>query len=137
MSADEFDPFVERLFAQTPPMADADLFALEVQGRLAKRSRVRTVVLGVAGLLGGLTAVREVAGMDLAFGRAAIGGGQMTEGARSVVAAAQSDIQGSLDQMGLANLSLGSMGAMQLFWLTAAALVALLAAGAMKLSQEM
>lgn len=137
MSADEFDPFVERLFAQTPPMADADLFALEVQGRLAKRSRVRTVVLGVAGLLGGLTAVREVAGMDLAFGRTAIGGGQMTEGARSVVAAAQSDIQGSLDQMGLANLSLGSMGAMQLFWLTAAALVALLAAGAMKLSQEM
>lgn len=137
MSADEFDPFVERLFAQTPPMADADLFALEVQGRLAKRSRVRTVVLGVAGLLGGLTAVREVAGMDLAFGRAAIGGGQMTEGARSIVAAAQSDIQGSLDQMGLANLSLGSMGAMQLFWLTAAALVALLAAGAMKLSQEM
>ncbi len=137
MSADEFDPFVERLFAQTPPMADADLFALEVQAGLAKRSRVRTVVLGVAGLLGGLTAVREVAGMDLAFGRAAIGGGQMTEGARSVVAAAQSDIQGSLDQMGLANLSLGSMGAMQLFWLTAAALVALLAAGAMKLSQEM
>ena len=137
MSADEFDPFVERLFAQTPPMADADLFALEVQGRLAKRSRVRTVVLGVAGLLGGLTAVREVAGMDLAFGRAAIGGGRMTEGARSVVAAAQSDIQASLDQMGLAGLSLGSMGAMQLFWLTAAALVALLAAGAMKLSQEM
>ena len=30
MSADEFDPYIERLFARTPPMPDAPLFTAQV-----------------------------------------------------------------------------------------------------------
>ena len=40
-------------------------------------------------------------------------------------------------QLGLANLELGSMGGMQMFWWAAGALIAVAAAGVMKLSQDM
>ena len=136
MSADEFDPFVERLFSRAPRMADADLFAVEVQARLESRNRFRSVALAVAGLIGGAVAVRETVTLNLGAAESMLTGRSLSDGARTVVTAAQSDIQSSLDQMGLAGLSLGSMGAMQLFWITAGALVALMAAGAVRLSQE-
>lgn len=136
MSADDFDPFVERLFSRTPPMADADLFAVEVEARLASRTRLRGLVLALAGLIGGAIAVRETVSVNLQSVSGLLTERSLDGGARAVISAAQSDIQSSLDQMGLAGLSLGSMGAMQLFWITAGALVALMAAGVVSLSQE-
>lgn len=136
MSADEFDPAIERLFAQAPRMADADLFAVEVETRLASRSRVRGVVLALAGLAGGAVAVRETLSVNLAHAEALLTGRALGQGSHAALAAAQSDVQSTLDRLGLAGISLGSLGAMQLFWITAAALVALTAAGAVKLSQE-
>ena len=136
MSADEFDPFVERLFSRAPQMADADLFAVEVQARLESRNRFRSVALAVAGLIGGAIAVRETVSLNLDAASSMLTGRSISNSAQTVITAAQSDIQSSLDQMGLAGLSLGSMGAMQLFWITAGALVALMAAGAVRLSQE-
>ena len=47
MSADEFDPMIERLFSRSPQMADAELFAVEVETKLHSSSRVRTVALGM------------------------------------------------------------------------------------------
>ena len=136
MSADEFDPFVERLFSRAPQMADAELFAVEVQARLESRTRLRGAALAVAGLIGGAIAVRETISLNFQGVDHMLTGRSLNDGAQTVISAAQSDIQSSLDQMGLAGLSLGSMGAMQLFWITAGALVALMAAGAVKLSQE-
>lgn len=136
MSADEFDPFVERLFSRAPQMADAELFAVEVEAKLESRNRFRSVALAVAGLIGGAVAVRETVTLNLDAAGSMLTGRSLSNGAQTVISAAQSDIQSSLDQMGLAGLSLGSMGAMQLFWITAGALVALMAAGAVKLSQE-
>jgi hypothetical protein len=136
MSADDFDPFVERLFSRTPPMADADLFAVEVEARLASRTRLRGLALALAGLIGGAIAVRETVSVNLQSVSGLLTERSLDGGARAVISAAQSDIQSSLDQMGLAGLSLGSMGAMQLFWITAGALVALMAAGVVSLSQE-
>lgn len=136
MSADEFDPFVERLFNQAPRMADADLFAVEVEAKLESRNRFRGAALALAGLIGGAVAVRETVTLNLDAAGSMLTGRSISDGARTVITAAQADIQSSLDQMGLAGLSLGSMGAMQLFWITAGALVALMAAGAVRLSQE-
>lgn len=136
MSADEFDPFVERLFSRTPHMADADLFAVEVETRLASHTRLRGLALAVAGLIGGAVAVRETVNLNLDAAGTMLTGRSLGDGARTVISAAQTDIQSGLDQMGLAGLNLGSMGAMQLFWITAGALVALMAAGAVRLSQE-
>ena len=138
MSADEFDPYVERLFARSPEMADAVLFNVGVETRLQSGSRVRTLALTLAGLVGGAIAVREMVNVDvdLAASNGPVAGRAVAQGVQAVGASAQTIAQSGLDQLGLANLSLGSMGGMQLFWIAAGALIALAAAGVMKLSQE-
>ena len=50
MSADEFDPTIERLFAQTPHFPDSVFFEADVAARLHKASRVRSIALSAAGL---------------------------------------------------------------------------------------
>ncbi|CAN5173162.1 hypothetical protein BH10PSE2_BH10PSE2_07870 [soil metagenome] len=135
---DGFDPGIERLFACTPHMADATLFVAEVEAKLASGSRVRTLALTLAGLIGGAVAVRESLHLNVDFSRAAapVAARVLDQGVRSAGADVQGTVQQTLDQLGLANLSFGSMGGMQLFWITAAALIALAAAGVMKLSQD-
>lgn len=138
MSADEFDPFVERLFARTPPMSDAPLFTARVEQRLQKGSRVRFLALSLAGLIGGAVAVRETMQVDIELGsrEGVVAGDALGQGIQSASLNVQGMIQSGLDQIGLANLELGSMGGMQMFWIAAGALIAAAAAGVMKLSQE-
>jgi len=138
MSADEFDPFVERLFARTPNLPDAALFNARVEARLVKGTRLRAVVLSLAGLIGGVVAVRETLNLKLAFGGGEAGAAVtgVGQGFHAATVGAQSSIQSGLDQMGLANLEWGSMGGMQLFWIAAGGLIAVAAAGAVKLAQD-
>jgi hypothetical protein len=136
MSADEFDPQIERLFARSPHMPDAALFTAQVEQRLQKGSRVRFFALGLAGVIGGAVAVRETMNVNLG-GDGIVAGDALGQGIRSTSLSVQSTVQGGLDQLGLGNLELGSMGGMQMFWIAAGALIALAAAGVMKLSQEM
>ncbi|HWW11354.1 MAG TPA: hypothetical protein VN018_02475 [Brevundimonas sp.] len=137
MSADEFDPAIERLFARTPSMPDAALFTARVEERMQKGSRVRVVVLGLAGLAGAVVAVREVVSVNLNLGE---GGGAATtgmgQGLEAVSFNAQTAIQSGLDQAGLGDLAFGSMNGMQMFWIVAGALIAVAAAGVVRLSQE-
>ena len=137
MSADDFDPFIERLYARTPPMQDSTLFAAEVETKLATASRWRTLALTAAGLVGGAVAVGGAVDLNFHISQdAAPSSAQLTQGFNASVASAQASAQGLAGQLGLTQLDLGSMGGMQLFWITAGALVALLAAGAVRLSQE-
>ena len=136
MSADEFDPFVERLFARTPPMPDAALFTAQVEQRLQKGSRVRFLALGLAGVVGGLVAIRETMTVNLNAGEGVVAGNALGQGIRSVSFNTQNVVQAGLDQVGLANLELGSMGGMQMFWIAAGALIAVAAAGVMRLAQD-
>lgn len=64
MSVDEFDPAIERLFAKAPSFADSAQFEAALAVKLNKSSRFRTVALSVAGLVGGVIAVREVLNVD-------------------------------------------------------------------------
>ena len=139
MSADEFDPEIERLFARTPHLSDAALFNAQVEQRLQKGSRVRVLALGLAGVIGGVVAVRETLSVNwgLTGGEGVVAGDALGQGIRSTSLGIQSSVQGALDQFGLGNLELGSMGGMEMFWIAAGALIAVAAAGAMKLSQEM
>ena len=131
MSADEYDPEIARLFARTPTMADAPLFAAEVQTRLARGSKVRTVALTLAGVVGGVVAVRESLNGRLSFG----GGAETVDRGLSAVAGdAAGAMHAQLSDLGLSSLSAAS--GMQLFWIAAGALIALAAAGVVKLSQE-
>ncbi len=138
MSADEFDPFIERLFARTPAMPDASLFTAKVEQRLQKGSRLRFLALSLAGLAGGAVAVRETMQVDIEIGggEGVVAGDALGQGLQAASLNVQGAIQAALDQAGLGNLELGSMGGMQLFWIAAGALIAVAAAGVMKLSQE-
>lgn len=134
MSADEFDPFVERLFAQSRPMPDAELFVADVETRLASGTRVRTLALTIAGLVGGLIAVRETLTVRLNFNE--VGQPAVMRSFDAASTAAQAGVQGGLDRLGLGSMDLGAFGGMQLFWIAAGSLAVLLAAGAVRLSQE-
>ena len=139
MSADEFDPEIERLFARTPHLSDAALFNAQIEQRLQKGSRVRVLALGLAGVIGGTVAIRETMSVNLGLtgGDGVVAGDALGQGIRSTTLGIQSSVQGGLDQFGLGHLELGSLGGMQMFWIAAGALIALAAAGVMKLSQEM
>lgn len=131
MSADEFDADIERMFAQTPRMADAELFAARVDARLASGSRLRATALTAAGLVGGVFAVRE--SLKLNF---ALSPGHVSAGAETAVGNANDVVQTLVDQIGLSGAGFGAMGGMQLFWIVTATLVFVAAAGVVKLSQE-
>ncbi|PZU57250.1 MAG: hypothetical protein DI552_08410 [Brevundimonas sp.] len=139
MSADEFDPAIERLFARAPRMADDALFVAEFRTRLEKRSRWRGVALTGAGLIGGLIAVREGINLNFTGGEAEVT--TLGQGAQAVAVTAQGAVQSGLGGLGLDSLGLGSIdlmsgSGMAAFWIVAGALVALLAAGAVRLSQD-
>jgi len=138
MSSDEFDPMIERLFSRSPQMADAGLFAAEVETKLQSSSRVRTVALTVAGLIGGVIAVRETTSVSLNLndGQAPVAGRAIGQGVQTASLNVQEAVNSGLTQFGLSDMALGSMGGMQLFWIAAGALIALAAAGVMRLSQE-
>ena len=68
MSADEFDPEIERLFARSPQMPDAALFTAQVEQKLQKGSQFRLLALSFAGVIGGVVAVRETMSVNLGSG---------------------------------------------------------------------
>ncbi|MFS0721544.1 hypothetical protein [Brevundimonas phoenicis] len=143
MSADEFDPTIERLFAQAPHFSDSAFFEADVAARLHKASRVRSIALSAAGLIGGLIAVRELLGVNFHLGpdgfTAQAGGGGLDSVGSQAGMQGGLAVQSLLERSGLGDAALsamGSMGGMQMFWATAGVLVALLAAGVVKLSQQ-
>lgn len=140
MSVDEFDPAIERLFAKAPVFADSAQFEAGVAAKLNKSSRFRTVALSAAGLVGGVIAVREVLNVNFNFtessASASTGAQPVVQGLSMAGVDGAQAVQSLLDRVGLAGVDMGSMGGMQMFWATAGVLVALLAAGVVKLSQE-
>lgn len=138
MSSDEFDPMIERLFARTPHMADATLFAADVETKLHSSNRVRTLALTLAGLIGGVIAVREATNVNLRLSdaEAPVAGRAIGQGLQAASLDVQGAVASGLQHLGLSDVTLGSMGGMQLFWISAGAVIALAAAAVMKLSQE-
>ena len=140
MSVDEFDPAIERLFARAPSFADSAQFEAALTAKLNKSSRFRTVALSFAGLVGGVIAVREVLSVDFNFGASSVSASAGSQPAAQGLSMAGVDaaqaVQSLLDRVGVSGLDMSTMGGMQLFWATAGVLVALLAAGVVKLSQE-
>ncbi len=140
MSVDEFDPAIERLFAKAPAFADSAQFEAGLAAKLNTSSRFRTTALSIAGLVGGVIAVREVLNVDFNFASSSASASAGVQSAGQGLTMAGVDgglaLQSLLDRLGLTGMDMGSMGGMQLFWATAGVLVALLAAGVVKLSQE-
>jgi hypothetical protein len=62
MSDPSFEARVQRLFSEHPHYPDAPLFAAEVEHRLSRGWALRRVLIGAAGVAGGLIAVAQIAG---------------------------------------------------------------------------
>jgi hypothetical protein len=136
MSADEFDPEIERLFARAPKMADAALFTAEVERRLERGSRMRVLALSLAGVIGGTVALREAVTVNLGEASGPVAGRAVSRGIDAASLEAGQVAQTALEVLGLQGLEFGGLGGMQLFWIAAAALVAAAAAGAVRLAQD-
>ncbi|TFW15095.1 hypothetical protein EGY25_00420 [Brevundimonas intermedia] len=132
MSADEFDPMIERLFAQSPRLADEALFLATLQARMEKQSRWRVLALTAAGLVGGALAIREGLSVNFAPG----GETTLDQGIRAAAATAQGAAQSGLDSLGVGSVDLSSGTGVLAFWIVAGAMAAVLAAGAARLSQD-
>jgi len=61
----DFDAQLIQLFDAPPAFADADLFASTVMQRLDRGWQVRSLVIGGAGLIGGLIAVSQIMATNL------------------------------------------------------------------------
>ena len=132
MSADEFDPMIERMFAQSPRLADEALFLATLQARMEKQSRWRVLALTAAGLIGGTLAIREGLSVNFASG----GETTLDQGIRAAAATAQGAAQSGLDSLGVGSVDLSSGTGVLAFWIVAGAMAAVLAAGAARLSQD-
>ncbi|MDZ4321755.1 MAG: hypothetical protein U1A07_23465, partial [Phenylobacterium sp.] len=60
MAEMEVERTIERLFARAPESADADLFAERVQRRLDRGWAARRVLIGAAGLVGGVIGASQL-----------------------------------------------------------------------------
>lgn len=132
MSADEFDPMIERMFAQSPRLADEALFLATLQARMEKQSRWRVLALTAAGLVGGALAIREGLTVNFASG----GETTLDQGLRAAAATAQGAAQSGLEGLGVGSVDLSSGTGVLAFWIVAGAMAAVLAAGAARLSQD-
>ena len=132
MSADEFDPMIERMFAQSPRLADEALFLATLQARMEKQSRWRVLALTAAGLVGGALAIREGLSVNFASG----GETTLDQGIRAATATAQGAAQSGLEGLGVGSVDLSSGTGVPAFWIVAGAMAAVLAAGAARLSQD-
>jgi len=72
--ADRFETRLERMFAEPPWDDDADRFADRVQGRLGRGERTRKLMIGGAGLIGGVIAVAQVLNANLGAAMQSAGG---------------------------------------------------------------
>jgi hypothetical protein len=65
VSDPSFESRLQRLLADHPHYPDAPLFAAQVEHRLARGWALRRILIGAAGVAGGLVAVAQVAGAGL------------------------------------------------------------------------
>jgi len=62
MSDSEFDARLGRLYSEAPAFGDADGFARRVEDRLGRSWAVRRLLIGLAGVVGGVVAAGQMLG---------------------------------------------------------------------------
>lgn len=65
MSDPRFEHELQRMFADAPRRPDAELFAAQVRLRLDRSWTLRRIMIGLAGVFGGVVAVWQMAGVQL------------------------------------------------------------------------
>jgi len=65
MAEADFESRLLRMFDQPPPLADAELFSRRVEARLDRGWSLRQLMIGVAGVAGGVIAAVQMMGSGL------------------------------------------------------------------------
>ena len=85
----EFERRLERLFAQTPTFADSDWFAERVESRLDRSWAMRRIMIGLAGLIGGIIFAGQTLGAGLTQRMQGFGGEVIDQARQSITLAPQ------------------------------------------------
>ncbi len=126
MGEREFEAGLERMFGQTPAFPDADAFTGRVEAKLNRDWRLRTVLLGAAGVVGGVVAATQTIGQGV-FGR-------IQQVSTTSASAADHFYRDALDQVGL--LSQVGSGA-SIFWIASGLMILTAIVGATKAFDEL
>jgi len=113
VSDPSFDARLQRLFADHPHYPDAPLFAAEVEGRLSRGWALRRMLIGAAGVVGGLIAVAQIAGAGL-VGRLGAAG-RLARDTASTLHATAAELPGPIGGVGQLALPFGG----EVLWLVA------------------
>ena len=87
MADPDFEAKLGRWFAEAPALPDADGFARRVEDRLDRSWAMRRILIGLAGLIGGLFAAGQMLGARLLDEVSGVSGASMTavdEGMRTL-----------------------------------------------------
>lgn len=133
MSADEFDPAVERHYGRPQSFTDSALFDAEVSVKVYQRSKMRRIILSVLGVIGGFAFLHQIVKLNL----------DLKLSANNIQAVLpQRQLTQAMDvgremasQIGLGDTAVVGLSGPQLLILCSVAAVALLAGTAMRLSQ--
>jgi len=135
MSADEFDPAVERLYREPQQFADSALFDAEVQVRLYKRSRMRNFVMGGVALVTSGIFLHQVVRLNLDTRIEA--GGLSTILPRREVSQVMDVSREMASQLGLSDALVAGFSGPQLLIMCGLAATAVLASMAVRVSQSL
>ena len=135
MSADDFDPAVERLYTHPQTFADSALFDAEVEVRVYKRSRMRNFVMIGISLAAAAIFLRQVIRLNISasFDSATIGSVVPRQEVRHVMDVARE----MAANLGLADAMVAGFSGPQLMIMCGLVVTALLAASAVRLSQSL
>lgn len=133
MSAEEFDPAIERLYGRPETFADSVLFDAEVAVKVYRRGKMRRILLSVLGVLGGFAFLHQMVKLNI----------DLKLSANNVQAVLpQRQLSQAMDvsremasQIGLGDTAVAGLSGPQLLILCSVAAVALLTGTAIRLSQ--
>ena len=88
MSDPEFEARLGRLYSEAPAFGDADGFARRIEAKLARSWTLRRLLIGMAGIVGGVVAAGQMLGgghlWSAAVGMSASLGGTMARGGKAI-----------------------------------------------------
>ncbi len=122
---ERFEARLQRMFSDPPYYSDQDAFASRVQGRLQRGQTTRGLLIGGAGLVGGLVAVGQLLNTNLGAAVQSAGGELTPVGEGLSRPLQDARLAGLLDQAA-AYLPSSSTG-MEVAWMAAALAIAGLA----------
>ena len=139
MSADEFDPAIERAYRVTPEFADSALFDAEVAVRLENRWKWRRAIMLVLALGAAFVFLRQFVSVQMknVLQGDLDGGSLATILQQSEASSVFSPLRDAAQQLGLTGFSLGSFSGAQILMMSGVILTLALVASAIRLANSL